>query len=184
MADSRLENGPGAEEGGGLRHQLRPLAPPARLEGRVTRSLAGRGLLASRMPGSRAMLAAAAALVVFATGFVAGTASTRGRAAAAPDGPRFALLLYEGSDPAPPVDDVAEHTRWARALAERGHEVSGEKLGAAVTSVPDAPTPLPATLEGFFLISAPSAAAAADIARTLPHVRHGGRVVVRAIDPT
>ena len=184
MADSRAGNDPGNEEAGGLRPWLRQPPPPSRLEGRVTRSLAGRGLLASRMPGSRAMLAAAAAVVVFATGFVAGSLSTRSRAAAAPDGPRFALLLYEGSDRAQQVDDVAEHVRWARALAARGHEVSGEKLGAAVTSVPEAPAPLPEALEGFFLISAPSAAAAADIARTLPHVRHGGRVVVRAIDPT
>jgi hypothetical protein len=74
-------------------------------------------------------------------------------------------------------------------VAARGRYVTGEKLrddaseltsqGVVRHSAAD-----PGALAGFFIVSAATAAEAESIARSCPHVRYGGRVVVRLIDPT
>jgi hypothetical protein len=67
--------------------------------------------------------------------------------------------------------------------------VAGEKLGdsarelTAAATVERAATD-PESLAGFFIVSAASAAEADSIARSCPHVRHGGKVDVRPIEPT
>ncbi|HUF26128.1 MAG TPA: YciI family protein [Gemmatimonadaceae bacterium] len=178
-------------------------APPA-LEQRVVDSLARRGLLApsrsgdprrSRHRGWRAMALLATAAALFVGGVFAG----RGRppASLAPDSTaRYALLLYGGADwPGGDAEAarVDEYRQWARALAGRGHLVTGEKLrNDALELVTPGAGALPSgtgspsdgVLGGFFIISASSAAEAEAIARTMPHLQHGGRVVVRPIEPT
>jgi hypothetical protein len=138
------------------------------------------------------MLAAAVAL--FAAGMLTGRAVGDARAPE-PGAPRFALLLYggpPGADDAEEAARVDEYRRWARGLAARGHHVSGEKLGdeaielagggtAPLTSPPAGEA---GSLAGFFLVSATSAAEAELIARSCPHLRYGGRVVVRPVAPT
>ncbi|HSM07851.1 MAG TPA: YciI family protein [Gemmatimonadota bacterium] len=111
---------------------------------------------------------------------------------------QYVLLLYEDEDFRPAHDEdalVAEYGQWAGALAREGSLVAGEKLdetgmlleipGGAGTMLPggDDGSPL-GRLGGYFVISAGDRAEALAIAGTNPHLRHGGRIVVRPIVPT
>jgi hypothetical protein len=160
--------------------------PPPHLKGRVLASLRSRGLVETR-PGRRTLVwriaaAAACAVIGFAGGlFVSRAPDT------APEGPRFLLLLYEDSAYQPaalPDERAAEYSAWARSLAEQGRTVSGEELASTsriVAPNDSASTSNLGTLAGFFLVGASSEAEAVAIAQASPHVKYGGRVVVRPV---
>ena len=157
--------------------QFGTLPPPAELEARVLSSLQDRGKLArddSRLV--RRLVKLAAAIVLFAGGFA--TAMLSNRPPAEDTRPRYALLLYDGDRPG--VDDVAEMREWVIGLRERGHFVAGEKLD----DVPISGDPALAAPAGFIIVSANSPEEAVTISRTMPHLRNGGRVVIRAVDRT
>jgi hypothetical protein len=84
---------------------------------------------------------------------------------------------------------VAEYAAWAGQLAARGSLVAGEKLAdepltmLASKGVVDVPRFTADELGGFFIIQADSAEAYR-IARDCPHLKHGGTVQLRRIDPT
>ena len=66
--------------------------------------------------------------------------------------------------------------------------VSESRSGGIVLTHPDAGRGAAASeaaeLQGFFVVSAASQAEAVSIARSSPHYRNGGRIVVSLIDPT
>jgi hypothetical protein len=183
------------EERDALARLPREADPPAGLERATVAALAARGLL--RRPRRRfaAVLALAASVLVFA-----GLALARfgGEAAPAPDDrPRFALFLYEGPEydqPAPGGMDqrVEEYVAWASAERADGTVEGGEKLkdGDDVAIEPDGSAgavpspPGEPRLAGYFLIRAADRRTAIEIARSCPHVRYGGRIVLREIEPT
>ena len=190
-----LNDKPEDDSGGRLAGSLPPVTLPPALEARVERSLVSAGLLVPARDVSRRkaiLTALAAGLVCFAVGLGVGT--VRARPSAPPvavtsnNTPKFALLLYgDAADTVHSASDVEEHVRWARQLAREGHQISGEKLGgyaepigtgSTASGAPDA------LLQGFFVISAANDVEALAIARSSPHFRHGGRVVVRRIEPT
>lgn len=171
----------------------RTAEPPAELERRVVAALRERGEIRDA-PRGRALRLAAAAVAILGAGYLLGRL-TSGAAPAAPDSPAptFALFLYPGAatpSSAPEEVLVEEYARWARGLRERGRHASGEKLKPGARFLPEVlrgTTPFdlrPESLEGFFLIQASSMDEAESIARTCPHLRRGGIVTVRAIDPT
>ena len=106
--------------------------------------------------------------------------------------PRFLLLLYDSSNPAatPTAAQkaaiVAEYSAWARSLASEGLLVAAEELsasspewyGGSVRTVDGA------RIGGFFLIRARDLSEARQIAERCPHLRHGGRIELRPIQPT
>jgi hypothetical protein len=107
----------------------------------------------------------------------------------------YLLLLYTtprpGAPPAPPErvrTIVGEYRAWARALEGEGRLVQAEKLADdAGRSLPAGGAPAGAggeVLGGFFLIRAADYEEAAALARTHPHLRYGGRVEIREIEPT
>ncbi len=169
------------------------LEPPADLEERVVGTLRARGLLGASGPTPRRSLAPrwawpvaiAAGLLLFLGGFALGR-----RAVAAPGAGlnQYTLLLYEGpgfnaagtSEPAL----VREYTAWAGELAGRGRLVGGEKLGAEAWSLGAGAGAAAAGPTGYFVIAARDPDEALAIARTCPHLRHGGTVSVRPIEPT
>lgn len=178
--------------------------PPAHLKRRVERTLRARRFVAPRMPTwFRIAGSAAAALLLVAAGFwlgaVAGAAGdSAADAASSTAETRYVLLLYEGDDFRPSADEdalVAEYSRWAGGLARRGSLIAGEKLAEAGIlleapggdGVPlrgvDHASPL-GRLGGYFVISAADRAEALAIAGTCPHLRHGGRIVMRPIVST
>jgi hypothetical protein len=145
----------------------RDVAPPPALEERTVASLrAARMLSPRRSQPLRWLVTAAAIAVAFAGGIVAA------RATPSPaSGPRFVLLLY-GGDADPSRDRHAEYAAWARTVATRGLSISGEELSGP---------PEDAVPRGYFIVSARTSEQANQVAASCPHVRYGGRIVVRAI---
>ena len=184
------------EERDALARLPRQAEPPAGLEQATVAALAARGLLRRPRRGFDATLALAASVLLFAGGLALGRFG--GETAPSVDGrPRFALFLYEGPEydqPAPGGMDerVEEYVAWARAERTDGTVEGGEKLkdGDDVAIEPDGSAgavpspPDEARLAGYFLIRAADQGAALEIARSCPHVRYGGRIVLREIEPT
>jgi len=173
----------------------RELAPPAALEERVVGSLRQRGLLGGRRSYLRWVGIAAAALVLFGGGMALGLGA--GTRPVAPGLHQFMLLLYEGpgfdaGDSSVAAARVEEYREWARTLADRQRLVAGEELGRPDwllerngSGVAVGPTGDHADLPtGFFIVAARDSADAVALAGSCPHLRHGGRVAVRAIRRT
>ncbi len=178
---------------GPLDHLRRDQSPPPALKGRVRRSLRSRGLLARPGWVTAAWSIATAAIGVVL--FTSGVAVGRGRQERpTTSGSRYALLLYEpsGFDHAAPESSlVAEYRDWAYSLGEDRLSL-GEKLGndervlrpGSSGEVPE-PTAGPSgPLGGLFIIRAESWDEALKIARTCPHLRHGGVVAVKRVEET
>ncbi len=163
------------------------LPPPGEARERIVSALAARGLL--QPPGlvrpSRiaALLAAAAAL--FAAGLLTG------RHAPAPlshGAPRFVLFLSSlpGESAAGEPARVDEYRKWAADLRGHGRLISGEKLrtGARLLDAQKGAGAMSAgDVSGFFVVEAADIDQAVAVARTCPHLRHGGRITIRAIAP-
>jgi hypothetical protein len=160
--------------------------PPDELEERVVRSLRRRGLVVGPPSIRSRVIYAIAAAAVFAAGLFAGRAMGGDRQAAAPELPRFALLLYSDTAAAAPVDvPAAEFIAWVRGLRAEGERISGEELSRSAREVGASSAAREhELLVGFFILEAADLDAAARIAGSSPHARHGGRVVVRPIVPT
>jgi len=156
--------------------------PPHGLEASTVTALRQRGLV--KPPKRRVM--AVAGLVATAAALVAAVGwSVTHRPGAPPAGPRFVLLLYAGTDPVAGTPDTRrlEYSQWAREVAAGGTAISGEELSEDAREIPasaGAPPagPLP---RGFFVVSAPDLDAAARIASSCPHLRYGGRIVVKRV---
>ncbi|MGH9787305.1 MAG: YciI family protein [Candidatus Acidiferrales bacterium] len=175
-------------------------APPPELEDRVVADLRQRGLLNGIRRGFRSRLvrrelAVAAGVALFLAGWVAH--SPRQPVPATEVQPTYALLLRSGPDYRPTSDEeeqqlVKEYGAWARGLHEKGQLISGEKLNddsrtlvsreGTVTLLE--PAPEQGLVQGFFLIRAGSFDQALEIASACPHLRYGGVIEVRPIDPT
>jgi hypothetical protein len=136
-----------------------------------------------------AWLAIAAGVVLAALlGFGAGARWSR--PAAESTARTYMLLLYdpavENVSPAAAKAIVAEYSAWARGLRAAGNLVSAEKLADDPELQLGPPSAAQATsrIGGFFLIRARDFAEASRIAAECPHIKHGGRVELRAIQPT
>ena len=183
----------------------RELPPAVELEDRVVDALAARGLLRpSRFRRARTglALAAAAALTAFVAGGIVGRLSAP--AASRPPGPSgrptFALFLFEDAAYRSVSGDarrerVTEYVAWGRGLgALGGRTVGGEKLrlevpGVILDGVADGIPAVAAkpdleigTMAGYFLIEAASLDDAVALARSCPHLRYGGRILVREVE--
>jgi hypothetical protein len=169
-----------------LKHLYRDATPPADLKARVEHSLRESDALTSRGMSWRFMAAAALILAAVGGAYAAG----RMRPVAVDLSDTYVLLLYEDStyrDDRPLPQIIAEYAGWADSLARTGALVLAEKLGdsrydvVAGGQAPDRVASEPAPT-GMFIVRATDANAATAIARGSPHVRQGGRVVVRPID--
>lgn len=187
MADERDEP-LSADERRALADLPDALDPPPHLESRIAADLHARGLLgrskaAESRPWRPMLLAAAAVIAAFAGGWITHGWTTPGLAP--PDsGPRYMLLLYgAASTPDEEPRRVSEYRQWAGSIASRGGHVSGEKLeDRAVLLGAESVAHLdPNELGGFFIVSARDDQAAEALARTHPHLKYGGRVLVRPI---
>lgn len=184
------------EERDALDRLPRETAPPPGLEQATVSALAARGLLRSRRRPIPPVLALAASVLLFAGGLALGRMGGPTPAQPEDPRPRFALFLYEGPEydhAAPDEMDqrVQEYVSWAAAEHNGGAVEGGEKLkdGDDLAIEPDGsteaapPPPGSSRLAGYFLVRASDRRAALEIARSCPHVRYGGRIVIREIDP-
>ena len=166
------------------RLRTRPL-PPDALQSRVLEAARTAGLI--RRSACRTRLAQLAASVLL---LLAGAAT--GRMLPPRDAPsastqvpaRYLLLLADDVEPAPDGGTRGgEYAEWARDLSARGIAVDGEELGeqSALVGSKGARFAELASVGGYFLIEADSDAAAAALARTCPHVKYGGSVIIRKV---
>lgn len=165
--------------------------PPPGLKHRVITSLRGAGLLRpAPRRGWRPFAWAAGTVAAFAAGYAA--RSVMGTEPPPATGNRYALLLYTDSTFRPEgsaEERVAEYTEWARSLRARNRLELGERLrdSAQVVSNRGEVSPGPrdespyGVMAGLFIISASGMADAVALAATCPHVKYGGRIVVRWI---
>ena len=159
------------------------LDPPADLDRRIEQTLRTRGLIRSSRPGWRRIAAAAAAIVLAFAGGWSTHAWTSGSSRDIDERPRYMLLLF-GAESAPGEEArrVEEYRAWAASVASSGAHVSGEKLADRQFVLgPAQETALAGYPLGFFIISAQDDRAAEAQAQTHPHLKHGGRIVVRPI---
>jgi hypothetical protein len=163
------------------------LSPPAALESRVVEALQRRGHLRRRPLRAWAVLAAS--LLGLAGGWWLRGEARSPAPLVASRAPLF-LLLLSGEPPRGPQGEarVDAYRTWARGLAAEGRLAGAEKLVHAGVLVDEsalaASTLDDASPTGFFLVRARNLDEAIAIARASPHVRFGGRVTVRPIDPT
>jgi hypothetical protein len=177
----------------GLDALERETPPPPLLKQRVLRTLHERGLLRHGRRPWGMIGAVAASLALFALGLAIGR---RTPPAGAPDvRPQFLLLLYQqGRGPATDtIAQVQEYVAWAQALRRQGGLGLGEELAESAQLVTaersqamrvPVPAEGPGALVGFFIVRAADAEEAGRIARTNPHLRYGGSIVIRPIKPT
>lgn len=189
------------------------MEPPAHLEDRVVSELVRQGLIQANEKAAvqrsgwsimRASLAAAACVGLLMVGVWIGRATAPGGFGASPltgaETDLYALLLYETEGYVEPTGSEAlgfynEYSRWVATAAERGQFVTGEDLevnrgwllapsddGVMVESATTVAAGAP--LSGMFFVRAEDADQALAIAKLLPHLKHGGRVLVQKTIPT
>jgi hypothetical protein len=179
-----------------LRGLSRGPEPPEWLEQRVVDSLRSHGLLASRarkhFGWARAVASVTACVLCFGAGVL-----FRSRSVAIPPeatGNRYVLFLTHSSSvasfgSAAEITLVQEYSAWAQRQRAEGHLIAGEKLNDASLELSGSQGlqevhTQDTSLAGYFIIAAPNLDAALAIARTCPHLKHGGTIVIRPIDPT
>ena len=158
----------------------REVAPPAGARARIAGDLRQRGMLpARRLAAAQPWIRAAAAVVFFASGWLAASAYNAPRP---PTEPRYMFLLF-GETSAPPdlAARVDEYRAWAVNVREAGTDVSGERLANDRVAVGTQMREDDASLGGYFIVSAPSPDVARALAEQHPHTRHGGTIVIRPI---
>lgn len=132
-------------------------------------------------------------LVMIGVVLVVGMAvAETGKQQAQSSGSLFLLLLYEDASFQNAGSHVAEYTAWARELAKAGQLEAGEKLkndGVMLTSEGERPaafkdqmTKAPGGVAGYFVVRAADRAGAMKIASTCPHLKYGGRILIRELD--
>ena len=192
--DAERELNPEAHEE--LRRLSRGPEPPGSLEQRVVDSLRSRGLLAphARKHFGWAWAFTSVSACVFC--FVAGVLFWSRSVAipAEPTGTRYVLFLTHSSSvatsgTAEEIALVQEYSAWAQRQRIGGHLIAGERLNDASLELAGSQGlqevhTQDTSLGGYFVIAAPNLAAAVAIARTCPHLEHGGTIVIRPIDPT
>ncbi len=162
------------------------LSPGPDLERRVLAALYERGLLRRRGPHARAVAALAAAAALVGIGFGVGTWRAQTTIPREP-GRLFVLLLTvdagaAGATAATPGAVVEEYRAWAVGLHQQGRLVAAEKLKAAAQVL--GPGPGDGTrVGGYFVIRAASHEEALAVARSHPHLRRGGTITLREVDP-
>jgi len=180
---------------GGLRAHVSSAEPPRELASRVLGTLESRGLVSpAKRRGSPwisriAVLAAGLVLGILARSAFQEQRESRGTIAVQSPIDQYVLLLYgdtPGDTGAVHVAREAEYGRWASALGAGVRWVGGHELHDVVAQFGDSTSPVgsdapPERLAGFFVIEAQSREQAAHVARTCPHLKYGGRVIVMTV---
>ena len=181
---------------GSLRPHLGQSEPPPELAARVRETLEARGLVRSPTGRARqwaargALIAAGVLLGVLGRGAYQEARESSGTALVdMPNGPasaQYVLVLYgdtPGDTGAVHIARELEYGRWASALGDGARWVGGHELHDVVARLGSAPLADAASerVAGFFVIEARSRERAAEVARTCPHLRYGGRVVVMTV---
>lgn len=176
--------------------------PPSFLEEQIVEKLKSANVIRSRSTRrlrgyQRIGVAFALSLAIFVVGAMVGAR----RASAPPqksDLPEFMLILrmsrpeLEAKSPEEELQRVKEYSAWARELERKGLLTSGEKLkddGRSLSQAKERATIIETSAKaaegavaGYFLVVATDYDQAVTIAKTCPHIKHGGIVEIRQIE--
>ena len=176
-------------------------APPAFLEERIVARLRDAKMIRTsslgRFRGYPALLTAITLSLV--TFFVGALAGTRRSAVATPAQPAGYLLIVRAANPQfepkntqQEMQRFTEYSAWARDLQKRGLLVGGEKLKDELNVLTTGEDGLKVNesranineggVAGYFLLASGDYERALSIARTCPHLKHGGAVELRQIE--
>lgn len=155
--------------------------PPASLRDRVIHDVIPTGK--RRAPWKPALALVAMLVLAFLSG-----RATRGVGMES-EGSQYLLLLYEGAeyrDDRPMQETVAEYSRWADSLRERrlltrAHKLDDPTLALLQGRAHESSTITSSDPTGFFIVRADSRDSAAAIAQTSPHLKYGGKIVLRRL---
>jgi hypothetical protein len=170
--------------------------PPATLEGRVVRELYRHKLItaASRKPWLRPLLAAAVCLMFIVSGMLYEKINDSGNVKrsniVSMSETTYVLFLMQGpayqpaADPPQRLKRIEEYRNWAISLRNRDIRVSGTKLRDERQILGNGPGVIPDDgISGYFLVDARDPQEALEIARNHPHLKYGGRIELRRVDP-
>lgn len=162
----------------------RELTPDAGLEDRVLMAVTLHQSRRRLSQEASRWLQAAAAVVIFALGYVSAVAGARTSTPTPSVDGRYLLLLYDvpgttTADPAAMPTLVAEYTDWFNREHAAGVVESGEQLDIAARTLGPATPAAPPS--GFFVVRARSLDEAVAISEASPHRKHGGAIIVRPI---
>ena len=155
------------------------IEPPPKVYDAIVRELRGDGSIRAGRRWVRTLAVAALLAGVFAAGWLAASVTTTEPAR----GERYLLLLY-GEVNGTERELVSEYAAWARAARTNGRLMTGERLDRNVLVLGGEAESVGPAAAGYFVFTAPTTADAEALARSHPHLRHGGRVVLRRINPT
>src|SRR5262245_38445518 len=147
--------------------------PPAQVRAAIADQLRAR----SRRVRARLVWRSGLATAVVVAAFLAGRMSAPSRSTPPPPTRQYALLLY-GGGPAT-SDRISEYAGWARDLVRDGRRAGGERLGDDAWVVGN--QSVDARLRGFFIVEARDVNEAQTLARSHPHAKYGGSVVVQEV---
>jgi hypothetical protein len=153
--------------------------PPPKVYDAIVRELRSDGSIRTGRNWVRILTAAAVLAGVFAAGWTAARATMSEPVR----GDRYMLLLY-GEVSGTERDLVSEYAAWARAARTNGRFMTGERLDRKALVLGGEAASVGPAAAGYFLFTAPTSAEAEALARSHPHLRHGGRIVLRRINPT
>lgn len=180
----------------------REITPPSFLENRIVEKLKADGVIRTRTPTwlpsfPKIGLAFALLLAVFSVGAIVG-ARWSSVPATKIEKPGFILIVQEfrpelrAKTREEEMQRVKEYGAWARDLGRRGLLIGGEKLkdegrllsqpnrSEAIVEVPSNASE--GAVAGYFLLPSTDYNQAVAIAKSCPHIKHGGTVELRQID--
>lgn len=176
--------------------------PPSFLEDRIVAQLKAVEVIRSGRPAwlpgyLRIAMASALLIAVFLVGAMVGARRTAVPNTRAKE-PGFILIVRQFSPdlraktPEEELQRVREYGAWARELGRKGLLLGGEKLNdegsllsqaKGSSAIAETATPTSeGAVAGYFLLPASDYNQAVSIARTCPHIKHGGTVELRQIE--
>lgn len=151
------------------------------LKPRILGRLSTLGLVSPRPARASAWAHWAAAAVFAVVGFLVGQATSSGPATEERGGTKYLVLLTGGASTTPEENATRrqEYGAWLANLQQRGLSPSGAELVGTRHEFPEGRPNEPVV--GYFVIAAADESEAVAVARTNPHLSHGGGVVVAAL---
>ncbi len=177
------------------RHRM----PPHSLEEKIMTELKNRELITpAPSAGWSWMAKIAAAVVLLVLGGTGGYFAGKSNSQAAEHqhkNPLYVLLLHEPpGEPENVADLVAEYSQWAGGIYSSGRYITGEKLRGTGRILTKSHGELNVTesarisesmmMGGYFVIEAKDYNEAVKIASECPHLKYGGTIELREIEPT
>lgn len=161
--------------------------PPAGLEHTVLTALQEEGLLRTASRPNRKWLplaAAIAGIALFLGGYLLGGTQNKAEGQIRPE-LGYMLLLHEDARfrPGEPMEMFEEYKAWMESVGSQGVAITGQELqnDALILDADRSPeTDAAERTTGYFLLEAASLEQAAAIARSIPHLKYGGSVEVKA----